>query len=373
MLGRLFLGGFFVFNQARSVLKILKSLEFIFSASAINTWLGLLRPGVLSANRTWNLPDKDGTLWLNTDTVTIPWTLQFEYDFGSSSSWKTIPPDAKYLSGFCIGGGASGGSGARGVTTANRTGGSSGSAGGRTPFSFELQSVATMCGCFLPALQYQETVGGGGASVPGIATNDTDGGNSFAGGTTYIRFRATPGQGNLLTFFGCRAPGGAGGQGGRRGATASAGGGIAASGATFPGQVGQQGRAGIGNSGGAFNSGAAAGGGGGGAAGGSTVGSTGGTSGPACYDQAGDLAGATAVGVYPLPGNASTVIPAGIAGSGGAGGGYAPGLPGQPGGAGYRGGSGGGGGASDNGQTSGAGGPGGNGYILMKFSPYPMS
>jgi hypothetical protein len=209
-----------------------------------------------------------------------------------------------------------------------------------------LQSIATICGCFLSDLQYQETVGGAGTPGVAVTVNDTDGNNGTSGGTTYIRFRATPGQGSASTFFGCRAVGGSPGLGGRRGGTASSGGGVNVTGSTFPGQAGQQGRAGIGNAGGPFNSGAAAGGGGGGAAAGSTVGSTGGTSGPACYDLAGDLAGTTVVGVYPLPGNASTVIPAGIAGSGGAGGGYAPGLPGQP---------------------------GGNGYVLMKFSPYPMS
>jgi hypothetical protein len=354
-------------------LKILKSLEFLFSPLANITWSGFLRPVGLTANRTWDLPDKDGTLWLSTDTVAIPWQVQFEYEVPGLGAWKTVPPNARYLSGFCIGAGASGGAGARGVTSANRTGGSSGSAGGRTPFTFDLASIATLCACSIAALQYQEAIGAGGAAIPSATVNDTDGGNGLSGSPTTVRFRATPGQGNSLTPLACRAIGGAGGLGGRRGATASSGGAVQTLGATFPGQVGQQGRFVAGNSGGPFNAGAAAGGGGAGAAAGSTASTAGGSSGPGCYDQGGDFLGITAPGVFPIAGNALANAPAGIPGNGGAGGGYATGVPAQPGGSGYRGGSGGGGGASDNGQPSGAGGAGGNGYVLMRFSPYPMS
>ena len=228
-------------------MKITKLLEFFVYNNPGISWKGTLRPPSLSTNRTWELPDRDGTLWLNTDTVTIPWTTQFEYSTPGVSVWRTIPAGSRYVSGVVIGAGGGSGSGARGNTNANRTGGSSGSAGGVTPFTFDLQSIATMCGCFLSALQYEEVVGAAGVSGAAITTDNTDGANGASGGISSIRFRATPGQGFATIFLGCRAVGGAGGLGGRRGATVTTGGAVQSLGATFPGQIGTAGRSTTGN------------------------------------------------------------------------------------------------------------------------------
>lgn len=339
-------------------------------------WIGRLRADGLTNDRLWELPDTSGRLWTSNNTVTIPWPVQFEVAANgvvpATIPWKNIPNDAIYARGVLIGAGGGSGSGARGVISANRTGGSSGSGGSRSLFSLYLPAVAARLGASLSALQYRETIGVAGSSGGAITTNDTDGANGTSGGTTTLVFRVDPTTGNTaLPVVVCRAAGGNGGQGGRRGATASNGGAVV-NGGTFPGQVGQSGRFIAGNSAPAFFGGASAGGGGAGAAANNTAGASGGTSGPACSDQFGDLSGLTLVSIYPAPGDAAVILVPGMPGSGGAGGSYPPGLPGGPGGAGFRGSSGGGGGASDNGFNSGAGGPSGNGYSLIIFSPYPL-
>lgn len=339
-------------------------------------WIGLLRADGLTGDRLWGLPDAPGTLWASSQTVTIPWPVQFEIAADgvvpATIPWKNLPVEAVYVKGVLIGAGGGSGSGARGATSANRTGGSSGSGGSRTPFYLYLPAIAAKLNASLSTVQYRETIGLAGASGGAVTTNDTDGINGVSGGTTTLVFRVDPATGNPAPpVIVCRAAGGNGGQGGRRGATASNGGTVV-NGGTFPGQVGQQGRSIAGNSAPAFFGGASAGGGGAGAAAGVTTAASGGTSGPACSDQFGDLSGLTLTQTYPTPGNASIILIPGMPGSGGAGGGHPPNLPGVAGGAGFRGSSGGGGGASDNGSNSGPGGPSGNGYSLIVFSPYPL-
>lgn len=360
-------------------MQISRILKFIANnpgPSGAANWIGRLRADDLTGDRLWELPDVSGRLWANTQTVTIPWVLQFEVASDgivpATIPWKNIPDGALYARGWLIGAGGGSGSGARGAVSANRTGGSSGSGGSRTPFYLHLPAIAGLLGANPDRLQYRETIGIAGTSGAAITTNDTDGLNGTSGGTTTLTFRVDPSTGNPTPpVIVCRAAGGNGGQGGRRGTTASNGGTVI-QGGTFPGQVGQSGRFIAGNSAPAHLGGASSGGGGGGGAANSSSGAPGGTSGPACYDQFGELSGVTLTQAYPVPGNAAVVLVPGLPGSGGAGGGHPSSLPGGPGGSGFRGSSGGGGGASDNGFNSGAGGPSGNGYSLIVFSPYPL-
>lgn len=360
-------------------MRISRILEFIANNPGVPgaaNWIGRLRADGLTGDRLWALPNKSGTLVLDVDTPMIPWTSRYELAAGGILPglipWKPVPTEANYCQGWLIGGGGGSGSGARGATTANRTGGSSGSAGGRTYFYLSLANIAAKLNCSLSQLQFREQIGSAGNSGAAVSTDNTDGANGSSGATTTLQFRPDPATGNPAPpVTVSRAPGGVGGLGGRRGGVATTGGAAIALGATFPGQVGQAGRFVGGNGGGPHNGGAAAGGGGSGSPAGAGVGTSGVASGPGCYDQFGDLAGITAPGTYPNPGNAAIVLISGMGGSGGASGGYAPGLAGQPGGSGFRGGSGGGGGASDNGFASGAGGPSGHGYSIVTFSPLP--
>lgn len=357
-------------------MNILKLIRFLYSPASGQAYVGTMPATAITADRTWALPNKSGTFVLDVDTPRIPWVSQYELAadgiLPGSITWKPVPVEAKYCQGWLIGGGGGSGSGARGTTTANRTGGSSGSAGGRTYFYLNLANIAAKLGCFQSDLQFREQIGSAGASGAAITTNDTDGANGASGATTSLQFRPDPATGNpAAPITVSRAPGGSGGQGGRRGGAGTSGGAVVILGAKFPGQVGQAGRFVGGNGGGPHNGGPAAGGGGSGSPAGAGVSTPGVVSGPGCYDQFGDLAGVTALGTYPNPGNAAIVLIPGMGGSGGASGGYVPGLPGQPGGSGFRGGSGGGGGASDNGFASGAGGLSGHGYSIVTFSPLP--
>lgn len=358
-------------------MNIVKLLQFFHSPASGQKFVGTMPATAITADRLWTLPDKSGKVLLDTDTPAVPWLLQYELAASgtlpsSLVPWKFVPPEAKYCQGWLIGGGGGSGSGARGSTAANRAGGSSGSAGGRTRFYLVIADIAAKLNCSVSQLQFREQIGSAGISGAGVLTNDTDGISGSSGATTILQFRPDPTTGNPATpVTVARAPGGTGGLGGRRGGTATTGGAAVTLGATFPGQAGQAGRFVGGNGGGSHNGGPAAGGGGSGSPAGTGVSTPGVVSGPGCYDQFGDLAGVTALGVYPNPGNAAIVLIPGMGGSGGASGGYAPGLPGQPGGSGFRGGSGGGGGASDNGFASGAGGPSGHGYSLLLFSPLP--
>ena len=319
------------------------------------------------------MPDKSGSIALTTDTPEIPFTTQFEYTTVGTTAFLNVPAGAKYMTGVAIGAGGGSGSGAVGAAAQNRTGGGSGSAGGTTPFSFDLQTLATRFNCTIGQLQFTVTVGGRGPSGAAVSTPNTVGRDGISGGTSNIRMKAQAAPGDTNPVFIVRAPGGARGIGGRLNATSANGGGQVLAGAAFPGQAGQQGRNTNGNAGGSFNSGAAAGGGGAGTGNGSPS-AQGGTSGPSCFDRAGDLTG-TAVAQLPpaVSASAATNIPAGLPGGGGAGGSYRSGFNGGAGGAGFRGGSGGGGAVADNGFTSGAGGASGDGYVMIRFSPYPLT
>lgn len=360
-------------------MQLVKLIKFLANASGVPgaiSWAGTLKADGLTGDRNWDFPDASGTLWTNNQTVTIPWVQQFEIAADGTVPgvipWKNIPVRAVYAKGWLIGAGGGSGSGARGAVSGNRTGGSSGSGGSRTPFFLYLPAIAAKLNCSILDLQYRETIGLAGAPGAAVTTDNTDGVSGTVGGTTTLVFRVDPATGNPAPqIILCRAGGGSPGQGGRRGAVATTGGAVV-QGGTYPGQVGQAGRFIAGNSAPPHIGGPSAGGGGGGAAAGVTSGSPGGTSGPACSDQFGDISGITLTLPYPAPGNAAQILVPGLAGSGGAGGGHPPSLPGGAGGAGFRGSSGGGGGASDNGFNSGAGGPSGNGYSLIIFSPYPL-
>lgn len=360
-------------------MQISRILKFIANNPGVSgaaNWIGRLRADGLTGDRLWDLPDAPGTLWTNSQVVTIPWPVQFEIAADGvvppTIPWKNVPVGAVYAKGWLIGAGGGSGSGARGSVNANRSGGSSGSGGSRTSFLFYLPAIAAKLGVSLSALQYRETIGVAGPSGSAVTTDNTDGNSGGVGGTTTLVFRADPATGSLAPqIILARASGGNGGLGGRRGGGVTSGGTVV-QGGTFPGQAGQAGRFTAGTNAPPHLGGASAGGGGAGAAANDTTGTTGGTSGPACFDQFGDVAAVTSPPPYPAPGNAAMILIPGLPGSGGAGGGHPPSLPGSPGGSGFRGSSGGGGGASDNGFNSGAGGASGNGYSLIIFSPYPL-
>jgi hypothetical protein len=111
------------------------------------------------------------------------------YAAGGTNDWQTWekPRNAKFIQIFCLGGGASGGSGYRGTATANRTGAGGGGSGGITR--------ALYPAFLLPDTLYVQ-VGLGGASVAGSTT--TSGSTGTSGGISYVSIASSTSSINIL-------------------------------------------------------------------------------------------------------------------------------------------------------------------------------
>ena len=119
----------------------------------------------------------------NTDSTKI------FYASGGTTSWQTWqkPRNAKFIQIFCLGGGASGGSGYRGTAAVVRTGAGGGGSGGITR--------AIYPAFLLPDTLYIQ-VGLGGASVAGTTT--TSGSTGTAGGISYVSVAPSSSAINVL-------------------------------------------------------------------------------------------------------------------------------------------------------------------------------
>jgi hypothetical protein len=305
----------------------------------------------LSANRTYDLPDRSGVIALAADNFDFDYSTTTSNATGGSGTWTwTIPANAKLLRFWVVSGGGGGGSGRRGAAGTNRTGGAGGHSAAVSDVWYAASSLTS---------PLTVTVGAGGAGGAAQTVDDTNGNNGTLGGNssvvcTGVNILVSPNAGAVM-------------RGGIEGTATAAAGGNSLQGAMLQIDVGATGTNGAGTSRqnlsalGAFLTGGS----GGGGINSSNVAGAGGNNfqGTMTYlfgSAVGGGGGANTGG----NGGSSAANGAILGGSGSGGGANLTGAGGN-GGNGYRGGGGGGGGASVNGNNSGAGGNGGNGFVRI--------
>jgi hypothetical protein len=283
--------------------------------------------------------------------VAVPADTTVFTSVGVGTAWAK-PAGCKAVRFQVQGGGGSGGSGARGLTTALRWGGTGGQAGGYTDLLVDASG--------LPATMYV-TVGAGGTAPASTTSDTTAGANGNAGQASFV---ATSSSGTFATAVETAlvlAHGGSGGLGGLITTSPSAqtltlGAQVVGGAGALPanGTANQPDNGGGGAGGVLTTANATAG-----------LGSLGSAIQRGIYGRVGNTSpspGATGLG-----GNTSTTRITGVVapGAGGSGGASNPSGAAGAGGAGDRGGGGGGGGASANGNNGGAGGAGGSGFVIV--------